>query len=173
MRRILPVDAAPLWDEPADCLVLRFNDLSEAKQRHLAERLKVTAPQSRLRHPDGPSVDRVLALLKEVNPVLYGESSTILRKRWLESRIKTLSSRYHRMLCQGLYRLLCRRRPLKRHELADLLVLGSYRYNHRQLERTLDLAQAAAPEANQFIPPPEEISLEVVAAARQRAENYH
>lgn len=181
MQRKLKVDASSLWDEPANQFILRFNDLSEAKQNKFAERLKLTSRYSRIRLPNSPQVEEIKNFIKEINPVLYaeGKNTNLYWRRWNVFNVHSLSGWYHKNLNKMIYRFLCLKKEPKYTDIYEALTLSTYGAHnpereisyHEELTRITNPLREQEIERNftaQIIP--EEMGIEDVQRARERAE---
>lgn len=180
MRRKLIVDGSSLWENPEDQFVLRFNDLNQLKQNKLAERLKQTSKRQRIRDENGPTIEEIVSLLKEINPIIHSEGSRRSYgswTRWNIHNVHSLSGWYFRKLDQLIYRFLCLNRPPKYEEIKDALLLSC---------QNIFLADQAMSHGEQIrnilsrLPPensetavsahPSELGINEVQSARERTE---
>lgn len=180
MQRKLMVDGSGLWDNPEEQFVLRFNDINQERQNKLAQRLKKSSQRQRVRNETyGPTIDEIVSLLKEINPIIHTEGKKRIEygqwKRWNKNYVQTLSGWYFRKLDLIIYRFLCLNRPPTRYEIETALWLSTAGINNDSLISPADaihlLLDPIIQENNETTnTPPPEIGIEEVRSARERTE---
>lgn len=179
MQRKLKVDGSSLWDNPENQFILRFNDLNQEKQNKFAQRLKETSQRQKVRN--GPTIENIVSLLKEINPIIYAEGEERRSCRWKHwncSNVQVLSGWYYRTLDQLIYRFLCLNRPPNYQEIKEALYLSITGINidnpavlsyNEQIAIILNqLPEENAEQAINTIP--QEIGINEIQSARERTE---
>lgn len=172
------VDGSSLWLNPENQFVLRFNDINQERQTKLAQRIKQASRRQKIRNENGPTIEEIVSLLKEINPIIHAEGPNRREndkwKNWNKTNIQSLSSRYFEELDKLIYRFLCLKRPPYIDEIAAALRF-SVRHiqdNSSSYDNTIRTLIATLPPNNE---PPEnivlsEIGIEDIQSARERTE---
>lgn len=177
MQRKLRVDGSSLWNDPENQFVLRFNDLNQEKQNKLAKRIKETTWRWKVKeYLREQGEEKLVSLLKEINPVIYAEGKTRRQNQWRQwniHNIQCLSGWNFRKLDQLIYRFLCLKRPPTHHEINSALTMSIQGINdtessqaHEIITNQFNLIRNEEPSN---LPPPE-IGIEEVRSARERTE---
>lgn len=169
-----------MWDNPEDQFVLRFNDLNQLKQNKLAQRLKETSQRQRVRSSTGPTIEEIVSLLKEINPIIHTEGLKRQEhgqwRRWNCTNVQTLSGWYYRKLDQLIYKFLCLNRPPHHHEIKDALLLSTQNVINHSLtlsRRMIEIMMSHLSPENNETPAnsvPAEIGINEIQSARERTE---
>ena len=112
-----------LWRENPNQFVLRYRDISDSHQTKLSIRIKKEAPIRTITRESGPSSEMIKGALMEINPIIFAEE--YLNNRWQRgafsiSGSQSMSGWHFRILCQGIFKMLCRKKKLTNYELKTL-----------------------------------------------------
>lgn len=122
------MDLSTLWENPENLFTVRYNDISEQMKQNLVQRIKILAPQYRIRKENGPSLPLIHQVLGEMNPIIFSEADRDNEDGYCYSRFSRYSNQsidgYNfNILCQLIYRTLCTKKGLGRddyHRIAHL-----------------------------------------------------
>lgn len=135
----LPSERTTLWKNPTNQFVLRFKDLNEFKQTHLANRIKKCARQKSIREKENITTEIIFQTLLEINPIIFSEGKDIDRgenhyrtntephqrsKKWNQTECFAISGWNFKNLCEGIYVMICLDRPLTGAEKYNILRLS-------------------------------------------------
>lgn len=172
-ERRLPISLEGLWNNPNELFTVRYKDINEKYQTILAKRIKATAKQHTLKKPTGPTIEKIQEALDEINPIIFSEMQR--RVDWyrghqvfgISPAVYIAGYRYE-MLCQAVYLLTCRKKALNTKQIIRIarLTYEDYEAAINYVEERLGIA-----EDNEIITPIENLGIEDIQRARERAEH--
>jgi len=173
IEKKIKINFSPLWENPDNKFIVRFNDLQDKDKIIFATRLKNSAPQYKIRNQNGPAtIEEIISIFKEINPIIYSESLHVLgllnlQQRFGTQRIQTMNSYFFKILCQLIYKIICLKKPLHFQDYIDICKLSSTIRNYTTWENFLTpLYQGTQEEESQTST--EEISLNDLSNIRNR-----
>lgn len=172
-ERKLPISLEGLWDNPNQLFTVRYKDINERNQKILAQRIKTTAKQRSLRRENGPTVEKIEEVLDEINPVIFSEMQR--RIDWyrghqvfgISPAVYIAGYRYE-ALCQAVYLLTCRKKSLN---IAQITRIARLTFEDREVvTQYVESRLGLLDEEGERVTPIEEIGIDDIARARERAE---
>lgn len=139
----------------------------------------LTDKHSTIRNGEDTFADKILLLLKEINPIIYAEGQRSHGyadwRKWNKYNIYSLSGWSYQQLSKSIYKFLCVKKEKTINDLKDTLLLSMWgiKGNRNIYDRMTELI-ANLPETLQTQNlRPNEVGMEEVQNARFRAErNY-
>jgi len=139
----LKIDLSPLWANPDNRFVIRFQDMSQEQQNRFVTRIKEVAPQATLRKTNGITLEEITQILMEINPIIFGERANQYVSRNHHSNfgkqvVSAISGYAFRTLCQAVYKIKHLKRALTKYEMRSIAHLTAQSY--RQANDIVDAA---------------------------------
>lgn len=181
IEKKLKIDLSGLWDNPHGFFTLRYQDLNEEKRTQLATRIKLVAPQSKIRSLYGPEIEDIKQTLFEINPIIFSENQEANNgyrvqpinscRRFNTLSIIALGSYRFRELCQAIYKINCVKRNLTENEIRNIADLSSQNYTEVTSYLEARLPRNANRTIEERISLIQDIGIEDIRNARERAES--
>lgn len=133
--RKIPANFEELWANPNNKFILRYKNIDEQYQKILAKRIKETTNLITLRRSVGPTAEEIHELLLEINPIIFAEAYDSRNEPYAFSKNNTygINGWIYKRLCQGIYKALCKRRPMDTGEIEQLAYTIQPSYSLRRI----------------------------------------
>ena len=138
----------------------------------LAKRIKEIAPYRTITKENGPTIQDILDILEEINPIIFSEASSGYRnyRSFNLYPSRSLSGYNFKNLCQTIYLILVLKKNIDRDRIFNIATLCCFDYSKiRSFMDTCTVYQPTTSEPSLELP--EEISLDDVTNATNRAIN--
>lgn len=142
------INLSRFWNSNLNKFTIRFKDLIPTKKTLLAQRIKICSHIYRTRHQIiGPSTEQIQETLEIINPIIFSEALEGWYTR--ESRENTyktfgnyaatsLSGWIFKRLCQAIYHLTYRKKPLTRPQLRNIIYLTTGNSQQEEINNYLN-----------------------------------
>lgn len=138
----LNIDLSPLWENPEQKFIIRYNNINPKDQLILARRIKEAPTIYTIKISDNFTPQTIKSVLNEINPVIFAESTYNDYSNKSQTfglyNVKSITSYHYCQLCKTIYYLLKTNKNINRNQ-ADIIINTTlYPHTFRQKERMLN-----------------------------------